>query len=580
MVNEPESRKTTSLSLRTALAGLVLLASALEGWYGQPELFGDDISYLDVVNMIRLGDWKTALNPLWSIGYPLLLSVVRLVFPTDIAGEMRAVFCLNVSLSLACYVAFLWFVREVIRFHRAPGDPTPAELSPLSFVAATFAYLTAAIGCAKVSSIGPDLLVAGLFFVASGLSLRLFKRPSAITGVVLGVVLGLGYFAKAFFLPLAAIFLAILLFTCIRERKFASFAAAVVFWLVFVIPYASGLSWALGRHTLGESASLNYAFHVNGLPHWMGWQGGEPELGTPIHPVRLLNTDPPVFAFGEPFHVTYPPQYQMPYWYEGYRHFTRLGNAVRAIATNLRYTAGAIAHNAGLVFAILLCMMIAIRGRLRGGPTRGTWVWRLFSTWPWVLPPLLAILLYQQVHVEPRYIAGFVAVLAMFPILAIDPWLEVLRPRSVTLLLVLLALGGTADLIVQLRRPLVLALHRAPVQTEGQWRIAHFLTAAGVHPGDKVASVSDLNVFRCAWAYGARVRIVAAIGNDAYDGYPPDQLHDLHRFFDDAAVQAHVLELFRQQGAVAVVAQDLPFATNDPGWQKVPGTNARVLLLK
>jgi hypothetical protein len=143
-----------------------------------------------------------------------------------------------------------------------------------------------------------------------------------------------------------------------------------------------------------------------------------------------------------------------------------------------------------------------------------------------------------------------------------------------------IALGGGADLLVQLHQPIILALQRAPVQTEGAWRIAHFLTAAGLRAGDKVASVSDINVIRCAWAYGARVRIVAAIGNDAYDGYPPDQLRDLHRFFDDPAVQARDVELFRQQGAVAVVAPDLPFATTDPGWQPVPGTHAWVLFLR
>jgi len=569
-----QSALQKTANLRLALAALVLLASALEGWYGQPELFGDDISYLDVVNMIRLGDWKTALNPLWSIGYPLLLSVVRLVFPDNIAGEMHAVFCLNLAISFAGYIAFLWLIREIFRFHRDSDDRNPSKLSPLTLVAGTFAYLAAAIGCARVSSIGPDLLVAALFFVASGISLRLLKRPAAGTGIALGVVLGLGYVAKAFFLPLAAIFFAILLYTCIRERRFVPLASAVVCWLLFIIPYAVGLSWALGRPTVGESAALNYAFHVNGLPHWMGWQGGPPELGAPIHPVRLLSTDPPVFAFGEPFHVTYPPQYEMPYWYDGYRHFTKLGNALRAIPANLRYTAGAVAHNAGLLLAVLVCAVLALRAKR--GPGR---LHRILFAWPWILPSLFGILLYQQVHLEHRYIAGFVAILAVAPILGIELG-DRLLPRTAMLMLALIAVGGAVDLLIQLRQPIVLALHRAPVQTEGQWRIAHFLTASGLRPGDKVASVSDVNVLRCAWAYGARVRIVAAIGNDAYDGYPPDQLRDLHRFFDDPAVQARDLALFRQQGAVAVVAPDLPFTTTDPGWQPVPGTNSWVLLLR
>jgi hypothetical protein len=219
--------------------------------------------------------------------------------------------------------------------------------------------------------------------------------------------------------------------------------------------------------------------------------------------------------------------------------------------------------------------VLALRVRPRSRQPR-----RILAAWPWILPSILGILLYQQVHLEHRYIAGFVAVLFIAPVLGIELWGAPLSPKTTTVMMLLIVLGGTADLLVQLRQPIVLALHRAPVQTAGQWRIAHYLTAAGLRPGDKVASVSDANVIRCAWAYGARVRIVAAIGNDAYDGYAPDQLRDLHRFFDDPAVQARDLDLFRQQGAVAVVAPDLPFSPADPGWQSVSGTHAWVLLLR
>jgi len=572
MFNRLKQRRA---GLHIALAALVLLASALEGRYGQPELFGDDISYLDVANMIRIGDWKAALNPLWSIGYPLLLSAVRPFFPADVRGELLAVFWLNMAISLGCYLVFLWLVREIVFHHRrAPESVSQPELSPLLLVASTFAYLAAAIGCARISSIGPDLLVAGLFFAASGLLLRLLDRPTVYRAALLGAVLGAGYLAKAFFLPLAAIFLGTLLFDAARKRGFAAIATAVLCWLVFAVPYVAGLSWAWGTPTLGESAPLNYAFHVNGLPHWMGWQG-DAVHGTPIHPVKLLNTGPPVFAFGEPFHVTYPPQFAMPYWYDGFRRYTRLGNAIRAFVANLRPTAGALAHNAGFVLAALLCGILALRRQ------REKRVWRhLLTAWPWVLPSLLAIFLYEQVHLESRYIAGFFAVLLLLPFIVGEHWSGDLPPRLRNLTLALVALGGTADLLFQLRQPLTLALHHAPVQTEGQWRVANFLIAAGLHPGDRVAAVSTVNDYRCAWAYGARVQVIAAIGNDAYDGYPPDQLRDLHRFFDEPEIQRDVVSIFRQQGAVAVVAPDLPFVTSDPGWQHVPKTNAWVLLLR
>jgi hypothetical protein len=59
------------------VSAAVMIAGALEGRYGKSELYGDDISYLDVANLIHAGDWRTALNPQWSIGYPCLISVVK-----------------------------------------------------------------------------------------------------------------------------------------------------------------------------------------------------------------------------------------------------------------------------------------------------------------------------------------------------------------------------------------------------------------------------------------------------------------------------------------------------------------------
>jgi len=38
--------------------------------------------------------------------------------------------------------------------------------------------------------------------------------------------------------------------------------------------------------------------------------------------------------------------------------------------------------------------------------------------------------------------------------------------------------------------------------------------------------------------------------------------------------------LFRGQGAVAVVATDIPFEVSSPGWQHVPGSQAWVRFLE
>ena len=106
------AREGVSTLLHLALGLFVLAVGALEGWFGRPELFGDDISYLDITHMIRAGDWRAALNPLWSIGYPLLLSAVRPLFPSTLKGELTAVYVLNLIIYIAAWLSFLWLLRR------------------------------------------------------------------------------------------------------------------------------------------------------------------------------------------------------------------------------------------------------------------------------------------------------------------------------------------------------------------------------------------------------------------------------------------------------------------------------------
>ena len=132
------------LPLHLLLGSVVMAVGALEAWFGRPELFGDDISYLDVTNMIRLGDWKTALNPLWSIGYPLLLAGIRPIFPTGINGELTAVFALNIVICLATWLSLLWFLKTAATF-------IGTTLSPFLLTIAACIFVVIETGFSKVS---------------------------------------------------------------------------------------------------------------------------------------------------------------------------------------------------------------------------------------------------------------------------------------------------------------------------------------------------------------------------------------------------------------------------------------------
>jgi hypothetical protein len=524
--------------------------------------------------MIRDGDWRAALNPLWSIGYPLLLSVVRRLFSPTPHGEMAAVFWLNFSIYVAAWVAFLWLLGVM---SQGPDGDLSGErtgvLSPFLLVCAGCIFVTVQTGIGRVSTVGPDLLVTCLFFFASGLAVKVLSRPSVGNAILLGAVLGIGFLCKAIFLTLAAAFFAIAIVSISRRRVSAPLLRAAGVFLLFVVPYSVGLSWALGRPTLGEAGALNYAFHVNHLKHWMGWQGGPKELGSPIHPVRLLRTDPPVFAFGEPFHVTYPPQFNMVYWYQGYRQFLSFRNVVRAVFENLRALKNVLRETLAVTLAVALCFCLVLWDAMshRDSGTRSVSPWVLY------LPSVLGILFFLLVHIEGRYVAGFICVLFLAPYLALDGWSGSTRSALRIAALVLLVMATVFNSSKQLNGAVQSAIGREDMSGEGQWAIAEYLQELGLKAGDKVASVSPKNDIRCTWAYASRVHVVAAIGNDAFD--PDNQMEDLHLFFDNPSTQDEVLQLFREQGAVAVVATRIPFDVSSPGWRHVPGSKAWVLLL-
>jgi len=563
------------LSLHLLVGAAVMITGAIEGRYGKSDLFGDDISYLDLANMIRVGDWRAALNPLWSIGYPMLLSVVRHLFPLTPRGEVDAAIWLNLWIYLFAWIGFLWLVRSMGAVLEGDiADQRPRRLSPFLLICAGCIFVSVQTGIGRVSTLGPDLLVTCIFFFASGLALKAFSRSDARGAALWGAVLGIGVFSKAIFFSLAGIFFLIAIWLKARRHHFAPIYRAAGMFLLFVIPYGVGLSWALGRLTFGEAGALNYAFHVNHLPHWMGWQGGPKELGSPIHPVRLLSTHPPVFAFGEPFHVTYPPQFNMVYWYEGYHRFFSFRNTADAFLENVRSTKYVFQEIIPVVLVILLCFCVAFWPRRSNRDA----VKPVLSAWVLYLPSILGCLTLLLVHIEGRYVAGFVCVLAMAPFLALDRWKGPVRSTLRFAALMLLVAATVFNSAERLHAATRLAVERVDPHSGGQWAVAEYLQQMGLKAGDKVASVSAKNNLRCTWAYGAGLHVVAALGNDAYD--PENQVEDLHLFFDNPSVQEQVLQMFREQGAVAAVATDIPFDVSSPGWQHVPGSKTWVYVLE
>jgi hypothetical protein len=165
--------------------------------------------------------------------------------------------------------------------------------------------------------------------------------------------------------------------------------------VLMVLPYAAGLSWSYGHFTLGESGTLNYAFHVNYLPRWTNWQGEPGGYGTPIHPTHQLMKDPDLFSFAEPYHNTYPPFGNIVYWYQGYRHFWSPKYQAIGIGRDLEYLLQALVPQP-IFYAVLLAAIVIFAAE----KDRKGWFRSAVGAWPFYLPAVIGIALYVQVHLE------------------------------------------------------------------------------------------------------------------------------------------------------------------------------------
>ncbi len=558
---------------------IVVGLGAIEGWYGRFDYGADGIAYLDLSQAVGQGDWRHAMSPYWSVGYPAILALGRGFFPAGPLGEWTALRVVNLTCWLGAYLSFLFFLSTSMRYaawHEKQASAGTGQI--FIYVIGTAFYLLFEINYGCVSRVSPDLLVSGIFFLAAAYSLRAVIKPSTVDLFLLGGVLGFGYVVKGFFLLLSGAIIGLLILHILwRHRSDRGVALAKLAWtalgfLVWAIPLIAATSAVLGRFTLGETGALNYAWSVNHLPHGTQWQGGPPPFGNPIHPTQMLMRNPPVFAFDEPYHVTYPPLYDQFYWYDGYHDFFRLRNQVDALKTGFldvlkTFTPGPHLVVKGIAEIVILLSWLCFIPR-----RRLQWARRFLGLWPVYLPALVAIFLYAMVVVEPRYIVAFLIVLAVLPFLALYVPTE-LSGRKVGYAVMVAVILVAATVIAREKTTMFRrALHNEVYTTDAQWQEGAYLSRIGVRPGDRLATVgvSEAAVY-CTFAHVIGAHIVAQLGNGTFD--PDNQEQDFALFADHPDVQQQVFDAFKQKGVVMVLALEVKRPLRGPGWEQVPGTD-------
>jgi len=561
------------------LFGFLLLIAlgfgALEGWYGRVRYSGDGIAYLNIVRAIHAGDWRVALNPLWGLGYPLIVAAVTSIVPATPTAEWKALFFVNLAIFTATFFSFFYLVVTLastapLRWIRDDGMAMRYLL-----LGAFTIFLPVELSMDNVSRIGPDLLLSCLVFLASALLLKLKEHAHMKVAVALGLICGAGFVVKNIFLPLTLIF-AGLVFLSVKEKKTAIKLALIslVCAAIFIVPYGYGLSWAAGHPTLGESGSINYAWHVNKLQGGAFWQGGPAGYGTPIHPAQVVSIHPHIYLFKEPFAVTFPPFFNPPYYYQGYRHFFSLKAQIRAVGGNLVRLLKLLEKEL-IVLAFGLCLLLS----LGLSYSRSRWFESIGGLWPLLMLAFAGLAMYLLVWLEPRYIASFTALLLLVMLIKLMmehrdslPLMSPMRRGALFLGILMIASLGTllATQHDEDRNVLGNIAHHRTFANSDQWFAGLYLKGMGMQPGDQVAVVSDLlSASRCTWAYVDGLKIIGELNGDL----PPYASDDFEVFWHAAPEeQQKMLEAFHHAGAKLVFATSKPDRVIAPGWQQIPET--------
>jgi hypothetical protein len=569
-----EAKKHIDLRrLQIACWAALIVIATVRAWLTRYLIHGDAVSYLDLSRMFAEGHKGAIVNALWSPGYPILLSFFLMVLHPNSYWESPLAHLANVVVFFGALACFQLFWAEVRLWHERYAEQNGAAISePAFWIIGYSMFAIAILNVVTLSWVGPDLLVAAFCCLTGWAVLRFRRTPSLGHGLLLGSIAALGYYAKAPLFPTGLIFI---LCACIAKpglrRMIVLGGAILTTYLLLCAPYIATISLSKGRLTFGDSARLNEAFYIDGVRHFQHWQGGPPGSGVPIHPTRQLNDFPAIYEFSAKNMGTYPPWFDPTYWYEGVTPHPEWKLQAKMFVVNLikefqiiMGLGGAVALSAAIVLALL-------------GSDPRRWIRGFWKFWPMWLPAAIALSMFALVHVEARYLGGWLILLFAGAICACSQPADGSTGRAVRGVAVAVIIATAACLVSQASQEALdsdYAMGRNPSCAQ----IAEFLLNNGLHPGDPVA-VIGAGFEGSYWAHLARLQVVSEIPTN----YWPPEAHPALDFWESGAEQQQrALNILEQTGAKAVIAGsqtstqgELP-SVIPPPWKRIDGTWAAV----
>jgi len=544
--------KLRGRSLRGSSWCVALALGAAQAWTTRFMMNPDGVSYLDIGDAYWRGDWHNAINSYWSPLYSWMLGFFLKIIRPSMYWEYPLVHLINFLIYAGSLAAFEYFLNTFIAYRRMRDDQLiplrRAGLTETSWRLLGYSLFTAtALLLISVGQPTPDMLVAGLFYLASALILKMRMGKSGITTYIgLGAVLGIAYLAKAVMFPLGFVFLATAFFAAGLSRRSAqNIVVAGLVFLSVASPFAAAISIQKEHLTFGESGAWNYAFYVNHVPYFVTDASGLK------HPLRKISSAPPVYEFAEPVAGTFPPWYDPTYWHDGIKaHLTIQGehepikNAIKEYAHDF--------------FVLFLNVTVGFCILLFTGESLSQALARVARGWFLVVPALATLALYDLVHVESRFIGAPVTLLflALYSGVSFPAIPARTRAASYTVALVAVSL-------------LMMMIFGALVERQKMFgpvypRAAAALEENGIGQGARIGLIWDE-----AWeASGAKGSFIPRLlrAKIVVEETDADNFWKLN-----AGVRQHTIEKMQAAGAQAILAYGVPSPYQD-GWKGLRNT--------
>jgi hypothetical protein len=401
--------------------------------------------------------------------------------------------------------------------------------------------------------------------------LRLSISSSTKGYVLLGLLLGFGFLAKAALLPIALVFIAAGLLSPQPFKDNLKRSVLTLSILLLVIaPFVAAISIQKGRFTLGDTGKLNYSWCVNGNKIWMYWQGGYEGSGTPIHPVRRINTHPEIYEFAEPVGGTFPLWYDPSYWYEGVKiYFDPVKQINRILMSLGAYVMILFDLRSGRMATVFFLVLLCLAGSKK-------LLWHNSKHSLFLLPALSALGLYSLVFVETRYVGAFLVLIFLSLLYSF----RAPEGEKRKLVLKYCAVIFPLTLVVttafdppyrddQQTWPNAYKVFTGELNND-HWEVGRELNEIGLKRGDRIAFVSTPveSTILPGWARLAGLKLISTMPTPAAYWYSYDSIHP------------HIERVFLNTQARAILTDNIPLEKVPPGWTRVGQTEFYAYMLR